>query len=222
MDLRSDFTSPPLVRLLGAWAPTGAAAPGADFAERFSHWLNAFDAIGLHAAHQAIRGIAAPAPRGRARFPARGDLREDLQRTRALLARVVSPPATAAGAPEDAGYAAWQERHLELQRQMDLLIPPLRAHAREALAHASTRLRQLAALDATLEQVLAAREQALLPRIGILLKRRFEQLRREQAEGWSERFGAEWRDALLGELDLRLAPVLGLAEALENEQDLQR
>lgn len=182
-----------------------------DFAERLGLWLNAFDAIRLQQAQQAIRAATA-APRG-ARKPPR--LADDLAQARAVLARAIARDPLQDAEPE-AGYAPWRDRHLELQRQMDLLIGPLREHAREALGAASLRLRQLAALDATLQEVLAARTQALLPALPALLEQRHRQLK--QADEL-DRFADDWRQALLAELELRLAPVAGLVEALKNESE---
>jgi hypothetical protein len=208
--LRSTSSPSPLVRTLAEWTPVEADAGGMDFAERLSLWLNAFDAIRLQSAHQAIRSIrtvAAPeAGRGR---PGRAtDLAGDLRRLRATLAAAI---AQAFEADPASGYAPWQQRHLELQRQTTLLLGPLREHAREVLARTSPGLRQLAALDATLDEMLAAREQDLLPSVGTLLQRRHAQLR---ADGRLEDFPNQWRRALLAELDLRLEPVTGLVEAL--------
>ena len=66
----------------------------------------------------------------------------------------------------------------------------------------SLRLRQLAALDATFEQVLAARAQGQLATLPTLLKGRFEQLRAgaEEDNDWLQAFDREWRQALLAEL----------------------
>jgi hypothetical protein len=122
--------------------------------------------------------------------------------------------ADAADAP-DAGYAPYHRRHLELQRQMDQMIGALRGHVRQALSRMSPRLRQLAALDATLEPLLAPREQALLPKAAALLKLRFEQLR--LADEGAVAFARHWQDALLAELDLRLEPVAGLIDAFATE-----
>jgi hypothetical protein len=133
-----------------------------------------------------------------------------------VLARAIAqePPELAAR-----GYAAYQDRHADLQRQMALMIAPLRGHVRDALGRASARLRQLAALDASMEQLLAAREQALLPGLPALLKRRYQQLADEAPDDALQVFAGDWRQALLAELDLRLGPVKGLVEALANEQD---
>lgn len=211
--MRSTYGSSRLVRLLGGWTPLAAEAPGGDFAERLSLWLNAFDAIRLQGAHQSIKAIRAPAAAASpGRAAPREDLAADLQRVRATLAKAIARDPLA-GAAEDAGYAPWRERHLELQRQMDLMVRPLRDHARQVLARRSPRLRQLAALDAVLEETLAPREQALLPTVAALLERRHEQL----APGQRDAFADDFRQALLAELELRLEPVAGLVDALAPE-----
>jgi hypothetical protein len=213
--LRSHFGSSRLVRTLDAWTPVDAEASGMDFAERLSLWVNAFDAIGLQSAQQSIRAIRTPAP-GQprdARPAAAAALAEDVQRARAALAKAI---ARELDAPPE-GYAPWRQRHLDLQRQVEMMLGPLRDHVRQALSRASTRLRQLAALDALMVQMVGPREQALLPTATHLMERRFEQLRLEQADGWLEAFAADWRGALLAELDLRLEPVNGMVEAMAQE-----
>lgn len=221
--MRAPVAGSPLVRLLGEWFPTDAASSGMDFAERLSLWLGAFDAIGLQATHQAVRAMAAPAPAQPAgRAAARVSPAQDLQRVRGLLARAIAQPVAP---PEEGGhgFVPYAERHLELQRQMELAIPPLRAHVREEASRQSARLRQLAALDAAMEQALAARGQALLAKLPAWLKRRFEQLRASAAgdedKDWLDAFDREWRQALLAELEVRLAPVAGLVEAAIVEGD---
>lgn len=227
--------------MLGEWAPMEAQAPAMDFAERLSLWLNAFDAIGLQAAHQSIRSITAAAPgRPADRGPALAQaLERDVEQVRGALASAIAQavvprgPAEPAAAPD--GYAAYQQRHQELQRRMEQMIGPLREQVRRALRAVSPRLRQLATLDAVYEHLLGPREQRVLPAIGALLERRFQQLRlahgqeaeaagppqqapaRQQAGGWRAAFEADWRGALRAELDLRLEPVVGLIEALGNE-----
>lgn len=221
--MRAPVAGSPLVRLLGEWFPADATPSGMDFAERLSLWLGAFDAIELQATHQAVRAMTAPAAAQQAgRAGAGTSPAEDLQRVRGLLARAIARPvaATEEGGP---GFAPYAERHLELQRQMELAIPPLRAHVREVASRRSARLRQLAALDAAMEQVLAARGQSLLAKLPAWLKRRFEQLRASAAgdedKDWLQAFDREWRQALLAELEVRLAPVAGLAEAAADERD---
>jgi hypothetical protein len=99
------------------------------------------------------------------------------------------------------------------------MVGALRDHARQVLLRAGPRLRQLATLDAAMEQLLARREQSLLPQVVGLLARRFAELRRgdDGSGGWRATFEREWRQALLAELDLRLEPVAGLVDAQRNE-----
>jgi hypothetical protein len=236
--LQSTFSSSRLVRKLGEWSPLAAEAPGMDFAERLSLWLNAFDAIGLQAAHQSIKAVTAPAsrnapaaPRGQAQSP-----QADLQRVRAALANAIAQDPLPLAVPE-ADCSAYRQRHAELQRHMEQMIAPLREHVRQVMSRRSARLRQLAALDAALEQWLAPREQAVLPAAVALAERRFERLRREHRQaieasgaqddparwrepgGWLHAFERDWRQALLAELELRLEPVAGLVEAWSNEAE---
>jgi hypothetical protein len=133
-----------------------------------------------------------------------------------------------------AEFALLHQRYGEQQRRMEMSIDALRAHAREVLNRASPELARLAALDAMLEHMLGGREQHLLSTVPAFLKKRFETLRRQAAAEaetlfgqppdaneppvWLVELGAEFERALLAELDLRLQPVTGLAEALANAQ----
>ena len=215
--MRSTPASSPLVRLLGEWAPVDAEPSGMDFAERLSLWFNAFDAIQLQSLQQGIRGIQSPAPA--AARSARGaqtiDLAENFRQVRGVLAKTIAEGPLAQD--DTSTYTAWQRRHLELQRQMEQMVGALREHVRESIARKSARLRQLATLDAAMQQLLERREQTLLPRVPVLLQQRFKQLREGAAEDWLDTFGREWRQALLAELDLRLEPVAGLIDAQRNQ-----
>ncbi|HET8748304.1 MAG TPA: DUF3348 family protein, partial [Ramlibacter sp.] len=258
--LRSAFSPSTLTRLLDGWAPVAAEPSGLDTAERLGLWVSAFDAIRLQAAHQAIAQLD-PAAVPRRRAQRASALAEDVQRTRSVLLQAIAQEpgpvvetaltpadlrrlARAAAQPqadeEDASSTRWRQRHLELQRQMELMLPPLREHVRQALAQGSSRLRRLAALDAAMDQVLAPREQKLLPTIIERMERRFTQLREEhrqalqdsgqddapaawrQPGGWLARFAGEWRQLLAAELELRLQPVTGLLEAAAKEWNEQQ
>jgi len=234
--LRSNFTSSGLVRMLDEWTPVDAPASGMDIAERLGLWLSAFDAIGLQAAHQSIRAIAAEgeAPERPARAARAPDLEDDVRRTRGALASAI---ARAIVTHPEEGYAPYQQ----LQRQMEQMVSSLREHLRQTASRLGPRLRQLAVLDAAFGQALAMREQKLVPATVGLLERRFEAMRRAAAapmpgdadgstpepadpgadlatpEAWRPAFEQEWRQALLAELDLRLEPAWGLAEAVAQE-----
>lgn len=238
--LHSTFGTSRLVRLLGAWAPVDADRSGMDFAERTSLWLGPLDAIRLQSAHRAP-GRATAAVRGPVRGRANDALDDDVRRVRGVLARAIAqdPLALANLEPGDPdfGYPPFRQRHLDLQRQMEQMVTALREHLRQAAAARSPRLRQLAELDAALQEVLAAREQKLLPTAAALLERRFAGLRRahRQAQeaagqaddpaqwqrpgGWLHAFAQDWQQALMAELDLRLEPVAGLLDALRHEHE---
>ena len=163
-----------------------------------------------------------------------------LRRVRGVLSQAIAkdPLALAGLKPtdtEDPGYGPWQQRHIELQRQMGQMVGALRDHVRHTLARVSPRLRQLATLDAAFEHLLAAPEQALLPTTLAHLERRHRHLRAahqqlceaagepndparwREPDGWLATFAHDWREALLAELDLRLQPVQGLADALRHD-----
>ena len=215
--MRTDFTSSSLVRLLGPWAGVPADGAGPGVGERLGALVNAFDAIGLQSAHATIRTL--PPPPVRCRAPAgTADLADDVQRLRSTLARAIGQPVV----PGD-GYARYQQRHAELQRTMEQLVRPLRDHVRQRVAPASHALRQLAALDAVVEPLLSAREQALLPQVAAVLGRRFAQLQAsaDAHPGWLDDFERDWRQALLAEVELRLEPVQGLVDALTQELNTQ-
>jgi hypothetical protein len=231
-----------LVRLLSEGSGIGAAAPaGQDFAERLGGWLNVADAIELRAALQSLgspraRSVARPA--AAVTLASTVSLDEELERVRATLTQSIlstepaQPPrgradrsahaALAAPAlPLDpaAEYAMLHQRYIDQQRRMEMSVDALRSHARERLAAASPELAQLAALDAVMDQMLGGREQHLLSTVPAFLKKRFEQLRREapadtDPPAWLTRLTAECQQALLAELDLRLQPIAGMAEAL--------
>ena len=258
--MRRNFSSSGLTRLLGDLdddSVSHAGESGQDFAEKLSLWVGVFDAGTLHAAHQAVaaggvqvaHGSARTAP-GKAISP-----REQLHQVRSILARTVAhaespdpagrrarlqfdPPGPVV--EQEADFAPYRQHYQDQQRNMDLMIGPLRDNVRQILSAGSPALRQLAILDAVWEQMLAAREQKLLSAVPLRLKRRFESLRKagrdsdvpkkpDQSPGqslpvldgtqpaWLKVFSRELQQVLLAELEVRLEPVTGLIEALEQE-----
>ncbi len=228
------------MHLLSEGSGIGASAPaGQDFAERLGAWLSVADAITLRSALQSQGTHKKPV----AGSPVPQSLADEVQRVRATLTQSilavepVQPPrgradhsaqgALAAPAlPIDpvAEFAMLHQRYVEQQRRMEMSVDALRSHARERLASASPELAQLAALDGVMEQMLGGREQHLLSTVPSFLKKRFEQLRRQATSedtevparqpAWLGQLAAEFQQALLAELELRLQPVMGLAEAL--------
>lgn len=235
--MRSDFSRSPLVRLLGAWSPVDVPPPGMDFAERLGLWLGAFDAIKLQAVNQGLRSLQPALTQPAARPGAGlGPVQAQFERVRAALRHAIAqdPVALAGADPADPGPAPFQRRHTELQRHMEHMLRPLREQVRRSLTQTSAALGQLASLDAALEDLLSAREQQLLAGLPALLTQRFEHWRRlhgmparavaeEPAPGldlpapafdWLAAFKADWQQAVLAELELRLEPVSGLLDAL--------
>ncbi len=213
--MRRNIDSSRLVRLLSGWAPLDAHAPGMDVAERLGLWVSAFDAIGLQAAQLSIKTITRAAPGTSSPTQASAQsASQDLARVRTTLTHLIAKEAGSLTA-DDTSYALYHQLHQRLQREMEQAIASLRDRVRQSLGRISPRLRQLAALDAVLQQVIEPREQVLLPAVSTLMARRFEQLR--ATEGGLNTFVGEWRQALLSELDLRLEPVAGLVDALRRE-----
>jgi len=229
--LQSHVSSPRLASLLADPIPGAADAPAGDFAEGLGRWLGALDAVRLR---QALQSIGTPAA---ARSPAAApegaaSLAQACQRVRASLAEAIG-----AAPPVDAGadYAPYRRQHLEHQRRMESRVGALRTQVRGALAQASPRLAQLAALDAAMAAAFGERGQKLLAGLPALLERRFGRLLDErrralqasgqaddptgwrQPGGWLVAFERQWRQALLAELDVRLQPVAGMIEAFSSE-----
>lgn len=243
--LRRNFSSSTLVRLLGDATLPEAETTRQDFAEKLSVWMGVFDAVTLHAAHQSLKTVAPAAAEPLARKLA--DLEAHFHQVRAVLAKAITAsegpgegarkarhpqyqadPAPAPAPEATVDFAPYRQRYLDQQRTMELMIGPLRAHVREVVSAASPSLRQLAALDAVWERMLAPREQKLLATVPVLLKRRFERLRASQPRedmpvlwrqpgGWLDSFGKTLHEVLLAELNVRLEPVVGLMEAFSNE-----
>ncbi len=219
--VRANFASSRLVRLLSVATARDQDAPRQDFAERLAQWLSAVDTVRLHAALPAgpISGIPRGVSAGAKALCERTDA--DLAQVRAVLTQGIATQAAQAlrdaSHEADAGHAPHRKRHLDQQGQMAQKVAALRASVRQALSLASPRLRQLAALDAALEQTLGGREHKLMAAVPLLLEKRFEQLKREQPEAWHGAYVGEMQEMLHAELDLRLQPVIGLMHALHSE-----
>ena len=182
---RTRFNSAGLVRMLAELAVADVADPKQTFAERLGEWLDFKDALALYSA---LNSAATGAP---SRAAPAAALRGQLVQVRGELAAAVAAAGTTQpggtnlalptplpnAAPESAAdFAPFHRYYLAHQRAMAAAVSPLRASARAALAGRSAALRQLAALDAVLDQALAAREASLLATVPVLLGKRFAQL----------------------------------------------
>lgn len=218
--MRRNVSGSRLVSLLGNWAAVDTKASRQDWAAELSLWLGPFDAMTLHAAHQAMKA-AASEKLPPSRKASSGNLEAEFRRVRSVLVSGMR----AQGEAADTDFASYRQRYLAQQRRMELAVETLRDHVRQVLSQTSVRLRQLAALDAALEKTLGVREKVLLSKLPALLGRRFEHLKKTVGDGldgaqpqrWLDVFGQDVEDLLLAELNFRLEPVAGLVEAFSNE-----
>lgn len=235
---RTNFHSSKLIRCLADLAIVDAVYPDNAFAEKLGHWVHFADAIALSAVHSG--SIASLAKKPSEAHAAAG---AEFERVQGLLTNSVmksfSPnsgralielpsPDFALPINLNAAYAPYRRFYEAHQRDMELIIQPLRFNLREAVAKASPRLKKLAELDETFEKILRDREGKLLAKVPMLLKKRFEQLFKEhqqtdnpaawtKAGGWLARFYQDMHMLLLAELELRLQPAMGLLEAFKQD-----
>ncbi|NCT85610.1 MAG: DUF3348 domain-containing protein [Comamonadaceae bacterium] len=210
----------PLARLLLQWGV--APPPAAPVAQRLGGWLGWADAIGLS---QVLATPPAAAANAAARREALDWADAALQRLQAeltaafddaLLARE-SAEAAPDGVPLADLLAPYRLHHAQQQRGMAARIATLRERLRPRLAESSGPLARLAQLDALFERAILAQERTLLAGLPALLTRRAESHHAADPRHWRTRFWADLQRALRAELDLRLQPVLGLAEALHDD-----
>ena len=145
----------------------------------------------------------------------------------------IQAPSTSTGTRIEAlqTYEPYQRFYAMHQAEMAGNSHSLRLRVRAGVSGFSTELHQLAVLDVILADSLAAHNAKLFNVIPKLLERRFKQLLEAQQKntddvrnadplqwlkpgGWLELFYRDMQELLLAELDLRLQPVLGLLEAL--------
>lgn len=132
-------------------------------------------------------------------------------------------------------YLRFYQAH---QREFGFRLQALQADARQAASGVSLRLTRLAVLDRVLGdfmQPLTQRSLAQIPRLlGQRFSQRFQSYRQQLdasftptlddwqvPEGWLTQFHTELKSTLLLEIDLRMQPILGLIEAInEHTQPL--
>ena len=203
-----------LTRLLALLADAPPAHAGLVFAERLGHWLSWTDAISLSAALNA--GPSEPAP-GRSR--GLGGEEADFQRVRAALeASIAAGSREPASSPTDFGP---HRRHcIARQQAMQEALGALRQRLRDALSRRSPALARLAAIDAVMDQTLAAHERRLLGLVPLRLQAHFERLQRAAGDDtrWPEAFHADMDRVLRAELAHRLLPAQGLLDTLRTHR----
>lgn len=220
MSLPRAFAPSPLARLLRAWARLDADAAQVDLAHALGNWLSAVDSVRLEAALQSIDRYASAA-RGVTSTLDAADLAERHRRFLADTAdwiRALPLMDTALGDGAQTTYGPSQQRYLTVQKQLENRVNAWRAQVRKALAAGTSGLRQLAALDGVLDEMLGPREQRLLASVSVYLERRFEHRRGVEPEGasnWVEGFNQDMRQMLLAELQHRQQPIQGMVDAAQ-------
>jgi len=202
----------PLMALLATPGVLPAGTPPPAVAERLGHWLRWTGAISLAAALE-----AAPRPRGAyetATHPAVHA--EAFERVRAALqAAIDAGCGEPASAPAD--FAPYRRHCLAQQQAMQNAVAALRRQLRDALALQSPALARLAAIDAVMDQALAAEERQLLGLVLRRLQSRFDALHASAGEPAAALgvFHQEMARLLRAELAHRLLPAQGLLAALQ-------
>lgn len=253
---RAGFTGSALIRLLASLGDLDVPESKQVFAERLSQWLAWTDAIALSAALDGSP-VSASAASGIAKTSINADEAECARVRAALTNAIVRDNASSADKPRAMSQAPdrslsthtaaeampdttrdftpHRRRYVARQQAMEASILPLRARLRTALGKRSPAMARLAAMDAVMEQLLAAREHHLLSTVPTLLEKQFDRLARahEAANGadaamhdrssapedgreWLSAFSHDMQAVLIAELDIRMQPVEGLLAALRS------
>ena len=227
---------PGLPVLLG---PTGAAPrPAPAFVEGLGRWLGWKEAIALSTvlAQPAAAGVAPAStaqPLGlalRAQVACeRAALEAEFSRVHVGMQQRLAQALDEAERAHDGSFLPWRRCCHQLQQAFEAAASALRTQARAALRRlgqatagsnlpALPHLGELAALDAALAQVLAAREQAQLALLTVLVEPHFlRHLRHPSHLRQNDdppAFRHTLQPLLQADLELRLQPARGLLEAL--------
>lgn len=206
--------------LSGLLARLGAPSlpPSRSLAAHLTGWIDWRHAVSLSSALD-VR----PATDGVACAAAVED-RAEGERLRAALARAVDTDRLFAADRSDAPDTAQvRQRYLVLQQTLGADVGLLRRRVRERLRRQPGPAARLAAVDAALENALAARERTTLASLADTLAAHFERLRERHAgqppHAWLHAFRDDMRGLLLAELDFRLQPVNALLAAFPHTPD---
>jgi hypothetical protein len=223
---RTGLSGPKLLRLLARLTDAGSPGTASPLSAVMSRWLGWTDAIALSAA---LKGSSPEVP---SLAPAGGGSGADVgaaagTHVRAMLVAAITgqgasldnrrrmPARQAAPDHAETDFAVHRQRYGALQQQMEREIAGLRGRLRTALASRTPQAARLAMLDTVMEEVLSAREQAVLAAVPGMLEPHFTRLR--GAEGaWLNVFRMDMQSVLLAELEIRFQPVDALLAALRD------
>lgn len=231
-----------LQALLQRWQRDTPPGDIQDVAQRLSQWLGAMDAVRLDAG---LRGVEAAATAGGSRAGALSEAdrmlldqcwEQGVQALQAVVAQHGAPepaprgraarlsplPTVVADAPV---LAAQHKRYLLTQKQLATQVAQLRERLRQVLARSKGPVRALAGLDALMETMLAAREQAVWAALPAFLEPRWHG--HMQAAGGLPALGVrafeqDVQALLAAELELRLMPLEGLVQAARTVNEVRK
>jgi hypothetical protein len=200
-----------LTRLLARLADAPTADERPVFAERLGHWLSWTDAISLSTALN-----AGPPEESAGLLRGPGGEEADFHRVRATLeAAIAAGPREPASSPTD--FGPYQRHCIARQQAMQEALGSLRQRLRDALSRRSPAGARLAAIDAVMDQALAAQERGLLGLVTLRLRAHFDRMQRAAAPDdtrWPEAFRHDMDHVLRAELAHRLLPAQGLLDTL--------
>jgi hypothetical protein len=232
------FHSSLLIRTLVDLAVLEPATPAPNLPEKLSTWISFTDAITLSGMQKDCAAPTTSAMNATNDFAvaqefslARRALEQSISRYATpsdnKLRFVLPTPQTGMTVEEASIYTPYRRYHQNYQRHLEQSARSMRSRVRNGMANVSPRLRQLAMIDATYENILQEREASLLAGLPTLFERRFRQLckahEHESPELWTKpgawltQFFSDLHAVLLAELDLRLQPTVGLLEALTSD-----
>lgn len=228
-----------LVRFLYSLAVSDIEPSHKDFAQRFGQLFDFSDSISLSALHEELASLPFE-PREVASSSVQDEfLRVRKSLVQSIIRRFIAGedgsivrggfPSLRPGASLETllGFDAYQRFYLARQRDMEREIQLLQTHVRDAAMGLSPQLAQLVALDAALGDSLIVHRRKFLATVPALLQKRFEQLREQHADDnealmppvWLKHFAQDTQELLLAELEVRLQPLLGLVEAINETVD---
>ncbi len=212
--VRTSLTGVALVRLIEALTNSRMRVSDAraGFVDGLVQWVGWADAIALSAALE--RPLAAGGS-----YVAEFDARAESQCVRTVVAQSLARDVAAMDA--DIGYSLLRRRYVAHQQMLEEKVDELRDRVRAALAARTPELARLATVDAVMARALGDQERRLLASIPGLMEKHCRRMREDggdEGEGnanWVEVFRQDMYAVLLAELDLRMQPVEGLIEALD-------
>lgn len=236
-----------LIRALAELDVLGDGASVKDFGSRFGELFALTDSIGLSDMHYELTKLRFQ-PREQPADTIIANFIDQRQALLELIGRnfLAGPehsrvrnryPAFRNGLePEQlCSFEPYQRFYAALQRQMDFEVQHIQSFVRDGAAGLSAELAKLVLLDSTLGDTLNGHARKLFPVVPRLLGVRFAFLHQQHQQsepqpehdqpanwigtgGWLDQFRLDCHMLLLAELDIRMQPVLGLIEAIEEHQ----